>query len=273
MDLEVNEPLESLIKKAQNGDRESFDLLFEQHREGLMSLLRRRTGPRLRALVEVEDLYQDTCLKAYEAIRDFQFRGGNSLLPWLGRIAENVIRNAARHHFKTHKRYHQEVSLDLPCTGAASSAPVRHLAAEGCSPSQAMSREERLKRLENAFRGLSKDHREAIFLARLRGLPIKEIAVRMGRSPDAVSMLILRALRELKQRFGHTDSLSLPSRGLDASTTCLVHFGGAAGAASPGASEVSPAKSPGIADFIGKLFRSRMPSTGLRASEAPQPSG
>lgn len=264
MELEANEPMENLVKQAQDGCRESFDLLFEEHRAGLMSLLRRRTGPRLLALVEVEDLYQDTCLKAFEAIKDFQFRGGNSLLPWLGRIAENVIRNAARHHFKTHKREHKEVPLDLPYAGASSSGQVRHPAAGGRSPSQAMGQEERLKRLENAFKGLSKDHREAIVLARLRGLPIKEIALRMGRSPDAVSMLILRAIRELKHRFGNTESLSLPAHGFQGSTASLIHLGGAPGG--------SNGKSSRIAGFIGKLFRSRMAPTGLRASEAPQPS-
>ncbi len=58
------------------------------------------------------------------------------------------------------------------------------------------------------------DHREVIQLARIEKLPFREIAARMHRSPGAVKLLLLRALRELKQRFGETESLHLPDRSL-----------------------------------------------------------
>ena len=78
-----------------------------------------------------------------------------------------------------------------------------------------MRRDERFERLESALNCLTKDHREVIIFARIQGLPIKEIAERMSRSPDAVSMLLLRALRELKSYFGSTESFHLPQRSLE----------------------------------------------------------
>ena len=51
-----------------------------------------------------------------------------------------------------------------------------------------------------------------ITMARIDGLPIKEIARRWNRTPDAVAHLLFRALRKLKESFGDTESLHLPPR-------------------------------------------------------------
>ena len=77
-----------------------------------------------------------------------------------------------------------------------------------------MQRGERVDRLKAAMHRLSADHREVIHLARIQKLPFKEIATRMNRSPGAVKVLLLRALRELKRSFGETESLHLPDRSL-----------------------------------------------------------
>jgi RNA polymerase sigma factor (sigma-70 family) len=92
---------------------------------------------------------------------------------------------------------------------------VAALAATGAAPGQAIRRQERFERLEAVFATLSPDRRQVVTLALLEDLPIREVAARMGRSPDAASMLLLRALRQLKQAFGHTESLHLPPRALD----------------------------------------------------------
>ena len=49
-------------------------------------------------------------------------------------------------------------------------------------------------------------------MARVEGLKVKEIAVRMNRSEDAVHKLLARALLRLKESFGDTESLNLPNR-------------------------------------------------------------
>ncbi len=54
-----------------------------------------------------------------------------------------------------------------------------------------------------------------IRLARFEKLRIDEIARRMNRSSNAVRKLLARALPELKQGFGDTESLHLPGRHLD----------------------------------------------------------
>jgi RNA polymerase sigma-70 factor (ECF subfamily) len=181
--------------------------------------------------VEVDDVLQDTYMRAFQSVQQFEWRGSGTFRQWLGGIAENVIKGLARHHFHTQKR---EASREVPLSQRrrTSSGGSTHLgsllAHHGTSPSKGIRRNERLDRLEAALGRLSEDHREVIILARLRDLPIKEIAKRMGRSADAVSMLLLRALRELKGQFGSTESLHLPSRSLDPGTSGLECQGGGA---------------------------------------------
>jgi len=76
-------------------------------------------------------------------------------------------------------------------------------------------REERFAQLQRALDGLGPEDREVILLARIQGLPLKEIATRMGRSHAAVAQLLSRALRKLKRSFGDTESLHLPDRSLE----------------------------------------------------------
>jgi RNA polymerase sigma factor (sigma-70 family) len=116
---------------------------------------------------------------------------------WLSGIAENVILNLS-------KKYPRVPRLRLQ----------RNLSAQGISPSKAIRRDERFRRLEESLKGLSDDHRQVIILARVEGLPIKDIARTMQRSESSVKNLLLRALRNLKEAFGDTESLNLPDRSL-----------------------------------------------------------
>ncbi len=85
----------------------------------------------------------------------------------------------------------------------------RDIKGEGTSPSKGIRRQERLERLEQAMETLSPDYRTVLKLARMDGLPIKEIAKQMGRSESAVHNLLLRATKQLRQSFGDTESLNL----------------------------------------------------------------
>jgi len=83
------------------------------------------------------------------------------------------------------------------------------------SPSEAVRRDERFDRLEKALEHLSPDHRRVIFLARVQELDTEEVARKMGRTPEAVSMLLYRALLKLRAAFGSTESSGLPQRSLE----------------------------------------------------------
>jgi RNA polymerase sigma-70 factor, ECF subfamily len=73
------------------------------------------------------------------------------------------------------------------------------LVADQTSPSARAERNERLLRLADALARLPGDQRRAVELRHLEGLPLAEIAARMGRSIDAAVGLIHRGLRALRR--------------------------------------------------------------------------
>ena len=191
--------LESLVTKAQEGDRPAFDAAVATCRDKLESFVRSRVGGHLRQEVEVEDVLQETYVQALTSISRFHWTGSESLLRWLNGIAQHVILSSARGQQKQKGRVlyvEQELSNHDP------------------TPSKAMRREERSDRLRDALNTLNPDHREAICLVRIEGLRVKEAAKRMNRTPKAVMHLLARGLKELRDSFGDTESLNLSPEGL-----------------------------------------------------------
>jgi RNA polymerase sigma-70 factor (ECF subfamily) len=74
----------ALLERAKAGDSDAFGALAEEHRAGLQRLCFKMTGSH----EEAEDLVQDTLLKAYVHIAEFELR--SSLRTWLYRIATNA---------------------------------------------------------------------------------------------------------------------------------------------------------------------------------------
>ncbi len=196
--MTAEEPVEALIAEARGGDRAAFERLAGQHRSRLEGLLHTRLGPALRDRLELDDLIQETFLRALRSLSEFEPRGDDSFFRWLGGIAGHVILEAAR-------KQKRDVILALD----------RDLPADEVSVSTARRRDERFERLQQALDSLSADHRSVVLLARVDRLPIKEVARRMERTPEAVSQLLWRALQQLKTAFGETDSFRLPDRRLE----------------------------------------------------------
>jgi RNA polymerase sigma-70 factor (ECF subfamily) len=187
-----------LVERAQAGDRGAFDELIGLHRGRIEALIGSRLGARLGRELELDDVLQETLLGAFRSLGSFRWRGEDSFLRWLGGIAEHVILTAARR-----ARRHPEVPLD------------REVAASGDSPSRELRRGERFERFQAALDSLDPEARQVITLARLEGHSVQEVARRMGRTPNAVSILLYRSLIKLKAAFGDTESLRLPRRRLE----------------------------------------------------------
>jgi RNA polymerase sigma-70 factor (ECF subfamily) len=60
-------------------------------------------------------------------------------------------------------------------------------------------RKDRLELLEQAIQRLSEDHRDVILLMKIDGLSAKEVAEQMGRTENAVHLLLSRALKRLAE--------------------------------------------------------------------------
>jgi len=207
----------SLIEAAKDGDRRAFDDLVSRYTDSLKSFFRRQVGGHIWKRVEVEDLLQETFIRAFQSIGQFRGKNPGAFWGWLSTIAERVVLDHARKLRSKKDPGDREVSLEEKhrAKGGESWNLEKALEARGGSPSQALRRNERFERLKRTLKTLQPDHARVIFLARLQGLPIKEVARRMDRTPEATSMLLLRALMKLKARFGNTESLHLPDRSLE----------------------------------------------------------
>ncbi len=73
----TNDETERLVRRAKAGDRSAFDELIEIHRDRLTSWVRTRVGEKVRRSTDVEDLLQDTYLRAFEALDRFTWRNNH----------------------------------------------------------------------------------------------------------------------------------------------------------------------------------------------------
>jgi RNA polymerase sigma-70 factor (ECF subfamily) len=192
MDPEIT--TQELVERAQAGDRVALAALTSKHHDDVDHYVRLRIGEHLREMVPIEDAVQETFARACEAIKGFRWRNDGSFLRWLKGIAEHVILRIAQDRRRDRILYVDHESAPADTT----------------SPSRTLRRHERFDRLQEALESLSPEHRQVIVLARLKGLRMKEIAERMNRTPNAVALLLARALAKLREGFGDTDSLHLP---------------------------------------------------------------
>jgi len=76
-----------LVKKFVEGDSKSFEQLIERHKGRLFSYIFYTVKNRHQA----EDIFQETCIKAITSILDGRYSESGRFLPWVIRIAHNLI--------------------------------------------------------------------------------------------------------------------------------------------------------------------------------------
>ena len=207
--MTVDELWHDWIRRARQGDREAFDRLARENEGPLRSFIDIQLGEGLRSRVEADDLLQEALLRAFQSMGQFEGETPAALRSWLAGIAHNAVVDRARRLTTKKADYRHEVPLPAE-PGSGSAGPALQPGIPSPSPSRALRREERLDRLLDAVQMLSPDHRRVILLTLIEMLPPSEVAQRMARSEKATSMLLLRAIRALREIFGDTSSLCLP---------------------------------------------------------------
>jgi RNA polymerase sigma-70 factor (ECF subfamily) len=191
-----------LVEAARAGDRRAVEGLLARHLSSLRAFVRLNSGRRLREREAQSDLVQTVCREILERASDFEYRDEPSFRAWLYQTARRKIIDRAR-FWKSEKRTpSREVPFDArrnSASGAAAPAlpPLSACYATFCTPSREAMVHEEEARIEAAFAKLPPDHRKVITLARLAGLPHKEIAAQMNRNENAVRQLLFRALANL----------------------------------------------------------------------------
>lgn len=182
-----------LIERVKRGDTEAFGQLFRKYQRRLAVLIHYRIGPELKDHVEVEDILQETFFLASQQMSQFTYQAPGSFMAWLSRIADHVIIDAARFHGR-HKRDGGE-----RLRFRSESNPRGPEPADFNTPSQLFAQEERVGMFLKKMDELPEEHREVILLAKFEGLSTQEISERLGKSREAVAVLLHRALKRFRE--------------------------------------------------------------------------
>ena len=195
-----------LIRLAKGGDNRALTDLYARYGDRLRTIVRFRLGPRLRLKMESCDVVQEALLASLSQFDKAMFLSEGAFLHWLSKIAENRIRDLADHFAARKRDVGRETPLESPESATdAVKGPIAHLATSS-TPSVRAMRAEELERLDHAIESLPDDQRDALILVRYTGLSLAEAGEIVERSPDAVRMLVARAIVKLGKHIAATES-------------------------------------------------------------------
>jgi RNA polymerase sigma-70 factor (ECF subfamily) len=163
---------EQLLEAFLSGDESAFELLIKRHQDRMFALALRMTGDRADAL----DATQDAFISALRNARSF--KGTAAFSTWLYRIGINSCTDLLRRR----KRLVPTEEIEPP--GAA--ARVEETVSLRLDLTEALGR-------------LTPDHREAVLMHDLGGLPYEDIAALTGVQLGTVKSRISRGRKHLAE--------------------------------------------------------------------------
>lgn len=171
-----NESTRDLISRAQNGDVDAFELIYNEHSGRVYALCLRLMGGEQTAATE---LMQDVFVRAWKNLG--KFRGESAFSSWLHRLAVNAMLENAR---STKRR----VARVLPMEDTSQIGAF----APGDSPELRID-------LERAIARLPEGARTAFVLHDIEGFQHQEIAAQLGIAVGTVKAQLHRAHKLLIQ--------------------------------------------------------------------------
>ena len=178
----------TLVAQAREGDTRAFGELVRRYEGKIFRLAQHVTQNR----EDAEDVLQETFLKAYEHLD--QFQGNSKFYTWVVRIAVNQALMKLRRR-KTDK----SVSLDEQIDTGEDTI-VREIAAWDEDPEQRFSREELGGILDSAIQSLEPPYRSVFVLRDIEELSTEETAEALDLSVPAVKSRLLRARLQLREK-------------------------------------------------------------------------
>ena len=180
-----------LIERVKQGDVRAFEMLVVKYQRRIERLI----GRMVRDVDLIEDIAQETFIRAYRAIP--QFRGESAFYTWLYRIAVN-----------TAKKSLVELKRDPVITEAAlasrdeddETSRVENELSDGETPDAVLASKEIAAAVNSAIEDLSEDLRQAITLREIEGLSYEEIAEMMNCPIGTVRSRIFRAREAIALR-------------------------------------------------------------------------
>jgi RNA polymerase sigma-70 factor (ECF subfamily) len=178
----------SLVTQVRGGDSRAFSELVRRYEAKIFRLAQHITQNR----EDAEDVLQETFLKAYEHLD--QFQGNSKFYTWIVRIAVNQALMKLRR-----RKTDRSVSLDEGIDTGEDTV-TREIAAWDEDPEQRFSREELGDILDSAIQSLAPPYRSVFVLRDIDELSTEDTAEALGLSIPAVKSRLLRARLQLREK-------------------------------------------------------------------------
>lgn len=169
--------ISDLVRRAQDGDHEAFRELLQSHRQAVTSTL---YACGARSTETAQDLAQEVALRAWTRLSEL--RDERNFTAWIRRIAANAARDHLR-RLAARREESLEAALELE---------------SGDDPH---AQTERVAEIRLMLAALDREDEEVVSLlvARAEGVSVQELADRVGLSPAALKMRLMRARKRLRK--------------------------------------------------------------------------
>lgn len=178
---------QQLVSRVQKGDKRAFDLLVLKYQYKVQAIV----GRYVNDFDEVNDVVQETFIKAYRALGNF--RGDSQFYTWIYRIAVNTAKNFLV------ARNRRPPSVDVDVEDAefySGSEPLKDVD----SPENLYFRDELERVVDEVIQSLPEDLRTAVTLREFEGLSYEDIAAVMDCPVGTVRSRIFRAREAIDAR-------------------------------------------------------------------------
>lgn len=185
-DREVDQ---QLVERVQRGDKHAFDLLVIKYQRRLARLL----SQFIRDQAEVEDIAQETFIKAYRALSSF--RGDSAFYTWLYRIGVNTAKN-----FLVSQGRKAPATVNNFDNEDAENFEEADALREMNTPESELIGKQVAQTVNQSLDALPEELRKAIVLREIEGLSYEEIATIMDCPVGTVRSRIFRAREAVAEK-------------------------------------------------------------------------
>ena len=172
-----------LVERTVAGDQKAFELLVIKYQRRIQRLI----GRMVRDVDLVEDIAQETFIRAYRALA--QFRGEAQFYTWLYRIAVNTAKKA----LMDLKRNPTVSENAYKSADDDETSPVENELTSSETPDAVLASKEIAEIINAAMDALPEELRQAITLREIEGLSYEEISEAMNCPIGTVRSRIFRA--------------------------------------------------------------------------------
>ena len=180
---------EELMRRAQNGDRQAFSLIYERYSSAVLSYLYRMLGN----VEDVESIGQEVFLRAFRFAATYRFP--EKLSTWLFTITRNLAINNARRRKRSPVRNVTELNLEgVEVTGDP--YQIAHQATDN------VEKQEEIVRILKALEDLPTDQKEVIVLGVFQDLSYAQMEAITGTKAVTLRSRMFHGLRKLAKMIG-----------------------------------------------------------------------